>query len=114
MVRFSRTLQCGLKLLRLRGLDARRAYVLLACLSLAALFVQASHPALHPLEVINPDTDGHHACPLSHVAAALITALPWLLGASLGLARLPDPYLWLGHSAFCHPLAPRPPPATLL
>jgi hypothetical protein len=106
-----RRLKSGLKILWLQALNGRRAYVLLACLSLAALFVQASHPALHPLEVINPDTDGHHACPLSHSAAALIIALPWLLGAGLSLARLPDPFPWIGHSRFIHPLAPRPPPA---
>jgi hypothetical protein len=85
--------------------------VLLACLSLAALFVQASHPALHPLEVINPDTDGHHVCPLSHAAAALLIGLPWLLGAELALVRFPDPFSWFDHSRFIHLLAPRPPPA---
>jgi hypothetical protein len=113
-MRFSRRLTHGWNLLWRRGLDARRAYVLVACLSLAALFVLASHPLLHPLEVINPDTNGHHACPLSHVAAALVTALLWLLGAGLALARLADPFPWFGHSYFIHPLAPRPPPASLL
>ena len=110
-MRSSRRLKPGWNLLWRRGLDARRAYVLLACLSLAALFVLTSHPALHPLEVINPDANGHHACPLSHVAAALVTALPWLLGAGLALARLPHPLPWFGHSYFIHSLAPRPPPA---
>ena len=113
-MRLRRRLKHRWNLLWRRGLDARRAYVLVACLSLAALFVLASHPVLHPLEVINPDTNGPHACPLSHVAAALVTALPWLLGAGLALARLADPFPWFGHSYFIHPLAPRPPPASFL
>jgi hypothetical protein len=95
------------------ALNGRRAYVLLACLSLAVLLVQVIHPALHLHEVIAPGTDAHHACPLSHAAAALLVALVWLMGAGLSLDRPPDPLLWFGHSRFIHPLAPRPPPAHL-
>ena len=98
-------------MLWLQAFNGRRAYVLLACLSLAALCVQVSHPALHPHEVINPGTDAHHACPLSHAVAALLVALLWLIGAGLSLDRFPDPLPWLGHSRFIYPLAPRPPPA---
>jgi hypothetical protein len=85
--------------------------VLVACLSLAVLFVLLSHPALHPLEVIDPGVDGHHACPLSHTAAALLIALPLLVGVGLALDCPYNPLLWLGHSCFIHRLAPRPPPA---
>jgi hypothetical protein len=94
-------------------LNGRRAYLLLSCLSLAVLLVQVSHPALHLHEVIDPGTDAHHACPLSHAAAALLVALVWLMGAGLSLDRPTDPLPWFGHSRFIHPLAPRPPPAYL-
>ena len=50
---------------------------LLACLSLVALFVQASHPACIHLKSLIPALTRHHACPLSHVAAALLIALLW-------------------------------------
>jgi hypothetical protein len=92
-------------------LNDRRAYVFLVCLSFAVLFMQLSHPALHPLEVINAGADWQHACPLSHATAALFIAIPLLVAAGLSLDRLQDPLPWLGHSRFIHLLAPRPPPA---
>jgi hypothetical protein len=87
--------------------------LLIACLGLAVLFVQLSHPGLHPLEVIKPGADGHHACPLSHAAAALLIALPLLMGAGPSLGGPHEPLPWFGHASFIHPLAPRPPPAQL-
>jgi hypothetical protein len=110
-MRPSRLLQVGLKMFWLQGFHGRRAYSLLACVCLAALVMQVSHPALHPLEVINPDTDADQACPLSHVAPALITARPCLLGTGLSIARLLDPLPRFSHFRFIHPLAARPPPA---
>jgi hypothetical protein len=92
------------------ALMRKRGSVLVACLSFAVLFVQVSHPGLHPLEVVNPIADGHHACPLSHTAAALLIALPLLMGVGLALGRLYNPPLWLGYPCFIHRLAPRPPP----
>jgi hypothetical protein len=80
---------------------------------LAVLFIQAGHPALHPLELISPGADAHHACPLSHAAAALLILLPLLLGVGLSFSHPPDPLPWFGHSRFIHALAPRPPPAQL-
>jgi hypothetical protein len=97
-----------------QGLDARRAFLLLACLSLMAMLVQTGHSALHPLEVINSDADSQHACPLSHAAAAFIVAPPLLPATGLPCACLPEFSPWFGHSRFLHPLAPRPPPASLL
>ncbi len=94
-------------------LNDRQAYVFFACLSFAVLFMQVGHPALHPLEVINPGIDGQHACPLSHMAAALLVAQPLLLGAGLALDRLHNPLPWFGHSCLNLSLAPRPPPAHL-
>jgi len=88
-----------------------RVYWLVACLSFTVLFAQASHPALHPLEIINPGADAQHPCPLSHSTAALLILLPLLLGVGLSLDRLPDPLPWIGYSCFIHRLAPRPPPA---
>jgi hypothetical protein len=85
--------------------------LLVVWLSFAVLFVQASHPALHPLELIDPGADAHHACPISHVAAALLIALPLLMAVGWSLGRFQIPLPWLGHSCFIHPLAPRPPPA---
>jgi hypothetical protein len=96
------------------ALLGRRGSWLVTCLSLAVLFVQVSHPALHPLEVINPGADWQHPCPLSHTAATLLIALPLLLGAGLWLDRLYDPCVWVSHTCFVHCLAPRPPPAQLL
>ena len=93
------------------ALMCKRAYALVACLGLVLLFVQLAHPVLHPLEVIDPVADEQHACPLSHTAAALLIALPLLVGVGLALDRLSDPQLWLGHRCFIHRLAPRPPPA---
>jgi hypothetical protein len=88
----------------------RCARSLLILLSLAMLFVQVSHPALHPLEIVKPGANGDHACPLSHVVATLLTALSLLLCAELSRHDARDPLPWLGHSYFLHRLAPRPPP----
>jgi hypothetical protein len=110
-MRASQRLKRGLRIPWPLALIGRRGYLLVACLSLALLFVQVSHPALHPLEVVNPGADWQHACPISHAAAALLIALPLLMGAALWLERLHDPLPWIGHSYFIHRLAPRPPPA---
>jgi hypothetical protein len=96
------------------ALIGRRGCWLVVYLSLALLFAQVSHPALHPLEVINPSADWQHPCPLSHTAAALLIALPLLMAAGLWLDRLHDPRSWVSHICFVHCLAPRPPPAQLL
>jgi hypothetical protein len=95
---------------RPRGSITRWTRTLLILLSLAVLFVQVSHPALHPLEVINPGADGDHACPLSSMVAALLTALGLLLCTELSRHDAREPLPWLGHSYFLHRLAPRPPP----
>jgi hypothetical protein len=84
--------------------------LLLILLSLVVLSVQVCHPALHPLEIIDPGGDGHHACPLSHAVAALLTALSLLICADILLGPAREPLLWLGRICFLHRLAPRPPP----
>jgi hypothetical protein len=95
----------------LRALHGRPAHVLLLCLSLVVLFVQASHPALHPLEVINPDANSPLGCPVSHTAGDVSLILPPPApSASLVLWLVSDPLLWLGRLDFVHHLAPRPPP----
>jgi hypothetical protein len=91
-----------------------RSHLLFVFFGFALLFVQASHPALHPHEVIDPDADWQHACPLSHAATALLIALPLLLCGGLSLGRLRGPLSWLAHSHFIHCLASRPPPAYFL
>src|SRR5215510_4759490 len=88
----------------------RRGYWLVACLSLAALFVQVSHPALHPLEIINPNAHSHLTCPVSHAAADLLLILPLPAPACDVFCLVIDPRLWLGCLDFDHCLAPRPPP----
>jgi hypothetical protein len=111
-MRASRRPQRGLRIPWPFAPIGRRGYLLVACLSLAVLLVPLSHPALHPLEVVNPGADRQHACPLSHAAAALLIALPLLMSVGLWLHPLHDPLPWLGHSYFIHCLAPRPPPAS--
>ncbi len=103
----------GLRIPWLHALIGRRGYLLVACLSFAVLFVQVSHPAQHPLELINAGTDRHHACPLNHLAAALLIALPLLMVVGLSLDCPHDPLPWFRHFCFIHSLAPRPPPAQL-
>ena len=88
----------------------RWARSLAVLFSFVTLLVHVSHPALHPLEIINPAADGHYACPLSHTAAALLIAF-LLLGAELWRGRIREPLPWLAHSPFMHRLAARPPPA---
>jgi hypothetical protein len=95
------------------ALLGKRGYLLAACLSLALLYIQISHPALHPHEVINPAADAQHACPLSHAATAYLIAPPLLVGAGPSLSCPPDPLPWFGHARFVYPLAARPPPAYL-
>jgi hypothetical protein len=89
---------------------SRWALPLALLLSLVVLFVQLSHPALHPLEIIDPGADEHHACPLSHAVAALFIGLTLLHWAKLALGQPCEPLPWLGHSCFIHCLAARPPP----
>jgi hypothetical protein len=98
------------RLPRPKGSIARWARTLLILLSLAVLCVQVSHPVLHPLEIINPGADADHACPLSFMVAALLTALGLLLCTELSRHDAREPLPWLGHSCFLHHLAPRPPP----
>jgi hypothetical protein len=109
-MRPSRKPKRGLHIPWLHALHGRRAHVLLACLSLAVLFVQASHPALHPHEVINPDANTHLTCPVSHTAGDVSLILPPPAPACLVLWLIIDPLPWLGHLDFDHSLAPRPPP----
>jgi hypothetical protein len=110
-MRPSRRAKRGLQIPWFHALNGRRAYVFLACLGLAVLFVQLSHPALHPHEVINPDANTHITCPVSHTAGGLLLVLP-LTGplAALVLWLVIAPLPWLGHLDFEHRLAPRPPP----
>jgi hypothetical protein len=89
---------------------ARWGRLLLMCLSLMVLFAQVCHPALHPHEIIDPGANGHHACPLSHIVAALLTALSLLICADILLGPAREPLPWLGRTCFLHCLAPRPPP----
>jgi hypothetical protein len=98
------------RLPRPKGSIARWTRTLLILLSLAVLCVQVSHPVLHPLEIINPGADADHACPLSFMVAALLTALGLLLCTELSRHDAREPLPWLGHSCFLHRLAPRPPP----
>jgi hypothetical protein len=93
---------------RRSGVPAR---VLIGLTALVLLFVQAIHPRMHPVEVIDFHTDAHVICPISHAAADLPPELPALLLRPLVLAAVLDPPLWWGHSGFSHTLAPRPPPA---
>jgi hypothetical protein len=85
-------------------------HVLLGLVAFVVLFLQVTHPALHPLEVINPDTGTHLACPFSHVAGDLLITLPMPALASLILWLVLEPCSWPGHLYFNHRLAPRPPP----
>jgi hypothetical protein len=84
------------------------------CLCLALLFVQISHPVVHPYETINAHVKDHLTCPVSHTAGDLLIILPSPAPAYLILWRITDPLPWLGHFAFDHRLAPRPPPAASL
>jgi hypothetical protein len=100
----------GLQIPWLHALHGPRVHVLLACLSLVVLFVQASHPALHPYEVINPDAKAHLTCPVSHTAGDVSIILPPPGPTGLALWLIIDPLPWLGRFDFNHRLAPRPPP----
>jgi hypothetical protein len=84
---------------------------LIGLVALVWLSVQAMHPWMHPAEVIDPPTNTHGACPISHAAADLPRGVPALLLTPLVLAAALHPRLWWGHRCFSHPLAPRPPPA---
>jgi hypothetical protein len=94
----------------LGGLYGWPAHVILTCLALVVLFVQALHPVLHPLEVINPDAKPHLTCPVSHAAGDLLLILPPPAPACLTLWFITQPLPWLGRLDFVHHLAPRPPP----
>jgi hypothetical protein len=99
-----------LGLLGLTRKTGRWARLSLMLLSLTVLLVQAFHPTLHPLEIIDPGGDGHQACPLSHVVAALFTALSLLICATLICGHAQEPRVWRSRPCFIHCLAPRPPP----
>jgi hypothetical protein len=100
----------GLQRPWLHALSGRRTSVLVACLCLALLFVQITHPAVHPHEVINLHAKAHLTCPVSHAAGDLLLILPPPAPACLVLWLIIDPLPWLGHVDFDHRLAPRPPP----
>jgi len=106
--------RCGFQRPWLYALSGRRASVLVLCLSLALLFVQISHPAVHPHETINPHAKSHLTCPVSHASGDLLLILPPPVPAYLILWLIIDPHPWLGHLDFDHRLAPRPPPAVSL
>jgi hypothetical protein len=110
----SRSPRRGLQKPWLYALSGRRASIFALCLSLALLFVQISHPVLHPHESINPDAKSHLTCPVSHTAGDLLIILPSPAPAYLILWRITNPLPWLGHLDFDHRLAPRPPPAVSL
>jgi hypothetical protein len=91
------------------GVLSRRR-LLCGLVSLLVFLVQASHPALHPLEVIDAGADGHVGCPVSHVSAELSLPLPVIWPRHAVLWHPPEPLPWLSHAVFMHGLAPRPPP----
>jgi hypothetical protein len=86
--------------------------LLFGFVAVVLLCVQASHPGMHPHEVIGPDTDVHFGCPISHAVADLPPGLLPLLLIPLVLMPILDPWLWLGLLYFFHALAPRPPPVS--
>jgi hypothetical protein len=98
----------------LHATSGRRAAVLAVCLGLALLFVQITHPAVHPHETINAHAKDHITCPVSHASGDLLLILPPPAPAYVILWRITDPHPWLGHLDFDHHLAPRPPPAVSL
>jgi hypothetical protein len=104
----------GLQRPWLHALSGRRAWVLAVCLGLALLFVQVTHPAVHPHETINAHAKIHLTCPVSHAAGDLLLMLPPAAPACVILWLITDPLPWLGHPDFDHHLAPRPPPAISL
>ena len=80
----------GLQRPLLHAPSGRRASVLVVCLCLALLFVQISHPVVHPHETINAHAKDHLTCPVSHTAGGLRLILP-LPGPPAALV------LWLIH-----------------
>ena len=87
------------------------AHLLLALLAFVAVVVQVSHPAIHPLELINPDANVAHCCPVGHATAALLINLPRLpLLVILALGYPYDPGPQLVQAYFSYRLLPRPPP----
>ena len=106
----SRRLTRGFQRPWLHTLSGRRASVLAVCLGLALLFVQITHPAVHPHETINAHAKAHLTCPVSHAAGDLRPILPPPVPAGVMLWLVTQPLPWLGHVDFDHRLAPRPPP----
>jgi hypothetical protein len=104
----------GLQRPWLHALSGRRASVLVVCLCLALLFVQISHPVVHPHETINAHAKDHLTCPVSHAAGDLLLILPPPASACVILWRITPSLPWVGHLDFDHRLAPRPPPAVSL
>jgi hypothetical protein len=87
------------------------AHLLLALVVFVAVVVQVSHPAIHPLELINPDANAAYNCPVGHATPALLISLPLLsLLVILVLGRAFDPGLQLVQVYFNYRLLPRPPP----
>jgi hypothetical protein len=95
-------------------LSGRRACILAVCFGFALLFVQVTHPALHPHETIDPHAKDHLTCPVSHAAGGLLPLLPPPAPACVLLWVITDPLPWAGHLEFDLRLAPRPPPAISL
>jgi hypothetical protein len=79
-------------------------------LAFVVVFVQMAHPWMHPHEVIGSEAGDQRTCPMSHVVGDLQLDLSPLVPVVNILDVFPDPQPWLGHPAFLHSLAPRPPP----
>ncbi len=90
-----------------------RRPLLAGLVALLLLFVQATHPGLHPHEIIGAGADVSQVCPLSHVTVDLEILLTLLLLLAVALRQVLAPQPWVDHPDFLHPLAPRPPPTSL-
>jgi hypothetical protein len=74
------------------------------------LLIQVLHPWAHPQEIVGADAADSLACPVSHAVGhvPLQERLPVVLAVVCQVVA--SPQVWLSHTAFLHPLAPRPPP----
>jgi hypothetical protein len=88
--------------------------LLFGFVSLLVFLVQASHPGLHPVEVIDANHEADVDCPIGHAIAELSVFVPPIMLASPIEWRLLEPLPWQGHTTFVHGLAPRPPPVSSL